>query len=213
VSIGDAIFLSALLLSLVGLYAATKDRWNWKRIAKWAIAAPFALALVLWGSSWIYSKFQERPTLQTEFEGLRLGATEADVLFLKGEPARRPRGEQWVFHAKPSSADPERALVIVGFRDGKVRYVTYWENDLLLDRPYLLGFTIGSDYAAVIERLGQPSNVSISSDSLTRVASFGKYNAVFEFEKGRVTRIGIFDNTTGPIRLSNEASQASSAPK
>jgi hypothetical protein len=214
-SVGAAIFLSALLLSVVGLYAATKDRWNWKRIAKWAFAAPIALALVLWGSSWVYFKFQERPALQTEFEGLRLGATESDVLFLKGKPyaVHESSKEQWAYFANSDSAQSERAFLIISFRDGKVRCIRYTETTTEGHRPRLLGFTIGSKYEDIVERLGKPSNVSTSKDDLSRVASFAEYNAFFEFEKGRVTEYGIFDNKTGPIRLSNEAGQASSAPK
>ena len=212
-SVGDAIFLSSLLLSVVGLYAATKDRWNWKRITKWALATPILLIFVLWGGIWTYSKIQDRPVKQTEFEGLRLGASESDVLFLKGKPDVNRVNEQWVYFADPRSTHPEHALLVVGFRDGKVRYVTYWDSEWQRSRPYLLGFTIGSDYTSVIDKLGEPSNVSTSSNGLIRLASFAKFNSVFEFQKGRVTRFGVFDSNTGPLRFVDEAERASVAPK
>jgi hypothetical protein len=37
VELGTAIFLSALVLGVVGLYAVTKDRWNWRKIAFWSL--------------------------------------------------------------------------------------------------------------------------------------------------------------------------------
>jgi hypothetical protein len=212
VSIGDAIFLSSLLLSVVGLYAATKDRWNWKRIAKWAIAAPVVLALVILGSIWVYDKIEERPVRQTEFEGIRLAATESDVLFLKGKPYAvfESDKELWAYLADP---DEQRAFLLVSLRDGKVRWVGYTESTREGHRPRLLGFTIGSEYAAVIDKLGAPSDVSTSSDGLRRLASFANYNVFFEFRKGRVTEYGIFDTKTGPVRLFDEAEHGSSAPK
>lgn len=210
-SIGDAIFLSSLLLSVVGLYAATKDRWKWKRIAKWAIAAPAASALVLWAGIFVYFKMEQRPVLQTEFEGIRLGATESDVRFLKGAPVavNDSDNEYWAYSADPD----ERAFLLVRLRDGKVRYVVYTETTREGHRPNLLGFTIGSEYAAVINKLGEPSHVSTSKDDLSRVASFANYNVFFQFRKGRVTEYGIFDSKTGPVRLFDDADHGTSAPK
>ncbi len=211
-SIGDAIFLSSLLLSVVGLYAATKDRWNWKRIVKWAIAAPTASALVILGGIWVYDKIEERPVLQTEFEGIRLAATESDVLFLKGKPYAviESDKELWAYLADP---DEQRAFLLVSLRDGKVRWVGYTESTREGHRPRLLGFTIGSKYEDIVEKLGKPSNVSTSKDDLSRVASFANYNVFFEFRKGRVTEYGIFDSKTGPVRRTDEAEPASSATK
>jgi len=37
-SVGTAIFFSAVLLAFVALYIATKDRWNWKKIL-WPFSA------------------------------------------------------------------------------------------------------------------------------------------------------------------------------
>ena len=31
-TVGEGIFYAALMLSIVGLYAVTKDRWKWTRI-------------------------------------------------------------------------------------------------------------------------------------------------------------------------------------
>lgn len=213
-SIGDGIFLSAVLLSVVGLFAATKDRWNWRRVLRWVIGLPVALGALLAAGLWAYSKYEDRPVAQVEFEGLRLAATPADVRFLKGEPIQRHSTEdRWVFSAHSSSGEPEDAVLIVQFREGKLRHVTYWANERQIVRPYLLGFSLGSDYEAVLQKLGAPSNVSTSVDGLTRLLSFARYNVFFEFERGRVRSFGIFDSATGPVRFNKESDEAASAPR
>ncbi len=212
-TLGEGIFLSAVLLSAVGLFIATKDRWNWKRIVKWAIGLPLVLVAVLAAGLWGYAKFEDRPTAQTEFEGLRLAATPTDVRFLKGTPVERhSTDDRWVFPAQSGSAEPDDAVLIVQFREGRLRHITYWANERQIFKPYLLGFTIGSDYEAVLKKIGEPSNVSASPDGLSRVLSFAKYNVFFEFERGQVRTFGIFDSKTGPVRFSEEAGHAASAP-
>ena len=57
-NVGDSIFLSALILGAVGLYAATKDRWNWKKLVKYVVGVPTVL-IVLAGLARI---FHERGT-------------------------------------------------------------------------------------------------------------------------------------------------------
>jgi hypothetical protein len=213
-SVGDGIFLSAVLLSIVGLYAATKDRWNWKRIAKWGLALPVAALAVLALGIWIYSAYEERPNAQENFQGLKLSSTPADVRFLKGEPiAKHSTEDRWVYDAHSGSAQPEDSVVLVQFRDGKVRHITYWANERQIVTPYLLGFSIGSEYDAVIKKLGQPSNVSTSLDGLNRLLSFDRYRAFFEFERGKVKTYGIFDPATGPMKFSKEAENPASSAK
>jgi len=213
-SIGDSIFLSAVLLSIVGLYAATKGRWNWKRITKWGLILPVAVLAILALGIWLYSAYDERPIAQESFEGLKLSSTPADVRFLKGEPiAKHSTGDQWVYDAYSGSAQPEDAVVIVGFRNGKVRYINYWANERQIVNSYLLGFTIGSDYDSVIKKLGQPSHISASADGLNRLLSFEKYNVAFEFEQGKVKSYGIFDPTTGPLEFSKEVKAPAASAK
>lgn len=213
-SIGDGIFLSAILFSIVGLYAATKDRWNWKLIAKWGFTLPVSVLAIFALGIWIYSTYEERPTSQKSFEGLKLSSTPADVRFLKGEPmAKHSTEDRWVYDAHSGSSQPEDAVVLVQFRDGKVRYITYWANERQIVNPYLLGFSIGSEYDAVIKKLGQPNHISTSADGLNRLLSFDKYRTVFEFEQGKVRTYGIFDPSMGPMKFNKEAEALPSSAK
>lgn len=205
-SVGDGIFLSAVLLSIVGIYVTTKDRWNWKRIAKWTLTLPIVVLSILSLGIWIYSAYEDRLIAQESFEGLRLSSTPADVRFLKGEPiAKYSTEDRWVYDAHSGSAQPEDSVVLVQFRDGKVRHITYWANERQIVHPYLFSFSIGSEYDAVIKKLGQPSHVSTSANGLNRLLSFEKYRVFYEFERGKVKTYGIFDPTTGPLKFSSEA--------
>jgi hypothetical protein len=211
-SIGDGIFFSAILLSVVGLYAATKDRWNWKRIAKWGIGAPVALGAFLATGLWGYSTYENRSTKQTQFEGVSLSSSSSDVRFLKGEPIHKNSSEDlWVYDAHSGSSQSEDAVLLVQFRNERIRHITYWANERQIVNPYLLGFTIGSNYEAVLQKLGEPSNVSTSADGLNRVLSFEKYNCFFEFQRGRVRTFGIYDPAGGPVKFSQEADHTTSS--
>jgi hypothetical protein len=211
-SIGDGIFLSAVLLSVVGLFAATKDRWNWKRIAKWGISVPVVLVALLAAGLWGYSSYENRSIPQTQFEGISLSSTPSDVRFLKGEPIpRHSTDDRWVYDAHSGSSEPEDAVLIVQFREGVMRHVTYWANERQIVNPHVLGFTIGSNYESVLQKLGRPSNVSTSANGLNRILSFEKYNTFFEFERGTVRTFGIYNSSGGPVKFSEEAGQEAPA--
>lgn len=211
---GDGIFLSAVLLSIIALYAATRNRWNWRRVAKWGLGIPFIGVATVGLCIWIYSTYDGRPTAQDEFEGVKLTATPADIRFLKGDPIPKLSVvDRWVYDAHSGSAQPEDAILVVQFRDGRVRYIMYLATERQIVNPYLLGFTIGAHYEEVVKTLGNPSHTSTSADGLSRVLSFDKYRVFFEFERGKVRDYGIFDPSKGPVIFSNEAEAPTSAPR
>ncbi|MDF3822003.1 hypothetical protein P3G55_19010 [Leptospira sp. 96542] len=205
-SVGDGIFLSGLFLGVVGLYAATKSRWNWMRIAKWGLILPIASAAILLVAIWGYGIFQEMPAVQEQFEGIKLNATPADVRFLKGEPlSKQSSKDHWVYDVGSSSANPESTVVVVQFRDDRIRYIAYLTDGRSNWTPALLGFSFGDAYDSVLEKLGPPSHISTSTDGLNRILSFEKFKVFFGFELGKITTYGIYDPTTGPMKFANEA--------
>jgi hypothetical protein len=213
-TVGDGIFLSAVLLGLIGLFVATKDRWNWKRITKWGLGLPLVLVACVLTGLWGYSAYRDMPRAQAEFEGINLGSTQADVRFRKGEPvARHSTEDRLVYYVHSGPSEPGSAVLIVQFGASKIRHITYWANESQILTPYLLGFTRGSDYDTVLERLGPPSNVSISANGLSRLLSFEKYKVHFEFEQGKVRTFGIYEPSGGPMRFASEASTPDPAPK
>jgi len=92
--LGLSILLSTFLLSLVALFIATRDRWNWKKIALWLTIGPLALVLVIGILAGIFWYVGNLPKAQTEFWEIVLDSTKDDVRFLKGNPRRRISAEE-----------------------------------------------------------------------------------------------------------------------
>jgi hypothetical protein len=199
-TLGDGIFASALVLSIVGLYIATRDRWRWRRIAKWAVGVPVVLVTLLGAGGWAFKAFEARPRTQSSFGSISLRMSEGDVRFAMGEPAQSRDG-RWVYYAGSGSAKAESAGYVVRFKDGKVRYVAYTSTPEQIVTPYLLGFTIGSPYDHVVEELGAPDHVSTSTDGLRRMVSYKRFNTFFAFQRAQVTDLGVYDPATGPMEF------------
>ena len=78
-SVGSGLVLSALLLGLVILFVATKDRWRWGRIARWSIGGPAVLFIVAALGVWAYTAYTNRPSAPGAFFGLKAVASMDDV--------------------------------------------------------------------------------------------------------------------------------------
>lgn len=211
-TIGSGLFLSALFLGLVILYVATKDRWNWKRLIKWVIGLPIVLAVIAGLGTWGYVTYQDRPTAQTSFFDIPLGATRADVRFAKGEPSEIASDDPDVWIYKRGTTErPNTSAYVVRFKGDKIRYVQYFS---VVDEvnPWLQGFTKGTPYDRVIEVLGQASHTATSKDGLEKILSFDKHNTFYRFEKAEVVTYGIFDSKEGPMEFAPKANNAASSP-
>jgi hypothetical protein len=198
-SLGTSIFLSAVLLSVVILFAVTKDRWNWKRILKWATATPLCLFAVVIGGMYLQDAWESRPTPQTQFDGFSLGASPGDIKLAKGEPNEIVDSERWLYYSGDRKSGYQ-----VNFQDNKVRYVLYASTEANYSTPNLLNLTKGATRDEIKARLGEPSHVHTSSDSLRQVLSYDKYNVFFELEKHRVIAYGIYHRTFGPMQFDEE---------
>ena len=171
-SVGDAIFFSAVLLSAVGLYAATKDRWNWKRLMEWAVGGPIVLGVIAGLGTWGYVSYQDRPTAPTSFFDIPMGATRADVKFVKAEPSEIPKdnADVWIYK-RGTTERPGTSAYVVRFKADKLRYVQYFSVADERVNPWLQGFTKGTNYDRVISVLGQPSHTATSRDGLEKRCS------------------------------------------
>jgi len=82
-TIGDGIFYSSLVLSVVALYVATRERKIFFRLFGSVVGM-----LVIYGGAIYYLQnvYEEQPRKETSFWGIELGASKSDVTFLKGNP-------------------------------------------------------------------------------------------------------------------------------
>lgn len=211
-TVGEGIFWGAIVLALVGLYAATKDRWKWKRIVKWGIGLPLMLLVLGAAGVWATKTYEARVQPQTAFGGLALASTEGDVKFTKGEPSEVIEDGLWVYYAGSGSAKLESAGYVVRFKGGKVRYIRYLASPDQIVTPDLHGFSIGASYDQVLEKLGPASHVVTSDDGLLRWLSYEKLNTFYTFEKAQVRELGIYDPAAGPLEFSKRASSPDPAP-
>jgi hypothetical protein len=209
-TLGTSIFLSTLMLSVVILFVVTKDRWNWKRIVRWAFVLPLGLAVIAAAGVYMYLHLQDQPKVQDDFFGIQLQATVADVKFTKGEPSAKDGEDRWIYNVGFSSDDEKDAQYLVQFKNGRVRFVIYSAEPSIIVNPYLLGFTIGSHYQEVQKKLGAPSHTATSADDLDRMLSYDRFNSFFSFRQSKLAAYGVFDPQEGPMRFRSEKSEPKS---
>lgn len=189
--IGTGIFLGSIFLGLIALFAITKDRWKWKRIFLWFLGA---IALVVVGiGGWIYFFDIPRARVVSEFWDLKLGMTEADVKFRKGEPGQKD-GSVWVY-----ITDKTSPMYIVDFRGGSVSSVVgvQGEDGSL---PYFQNISQYTTQEELEKRYGKPDEVFAFSDGLWRRLAFNRYNLVLGLRLNRVEEVGMFDGSDPPFR-------------
>jgi len=216
-TLGTGIFLSALLFCLFGLYAATKDRWNWRRIAIRTIGGLFGVGLAIGLCIWFYSIQANKPKAQFEFFGIKLGSVRSDVRFLKGNPTAEWDDGDWVYYQPDPISRNNISAHVIRWKNDRVRYVLYGTSSAQTIHPWLQGITIGTSYDQVIEILGTPGHMSNMANGLERMLSYPQFNTFYAFEKGSVNQFGIYDPTGGPMEYVSSASTntppASSASK
>jgi hypothetical protein len=198
--LGTSVFLSAIFLGTVALFIATKDRWNWRRIFLWPVAAVLGLSIAGGTSVYIYDKYQSRLVPQTSLWDITLGTSPAQIKFEKGQPSKIISEDTWLYLL---GGEADNGRYVIRFKDGKVRFIVY--DGIRLYAPTIAGISPYSSLSDIEKKLGAPSFVSRSKDELRRWYSFDKFNICVLFEKGEVVGLGIFDPETGPIRFIDEA--------
>lgn len=197
-SIGDSLFLSTALLSIVALFFATKDRWNWPRIAKWGLLGSFSVLLLCGFGVYLYNIWITRAVPQTAFWDININATPEDVLFLKGEPEFK-KGSYWCYRIIPagyagySKTDP--FWYFVAFKEERVCLIAYKsnENDRWGYGAPIMGFQIGAPYEQLVKKMGEPSKITPTDNQLNRIYWFDQYNTFFSFQKGNLVAYGIYN--------------------
>jgi hypothetical protein len=85
-TIGTAIFLSAVVFALVALFGLTRDRWSWRKIIKVALVFVASVCLCI-GTVVTYLRWPERLQPVSEYFGVTLGMQMKEITYIKGYPA------------------------------------------------------------------------------------------------------------------------------
>ena len=200
-NLGLAIFLSSLILGIIFLFHSTKDRWNWKKIIKFTSIILLSLLIIF---SFYYLFFlnsntvsYKKPTKATSFWDINLGDSKEDVIFLKGYPDETDSVKSVWFYTKKYYGRSNEYYKVV-FNDNDVTSVVYYGN---YSPPYLLNRKFDNyPLQSLKDYLGEPSDVSSSTDELKRVYSFSSFNAVFYLKENSVFGYGIYNPDYGTYK-------------
>lgn len=186
ISTGAGILVGLLALSFVLLVIKTRDKWKWGRIIFAIIAIPVIGILALIGIEY----YRELPKPTLEYAGLSLNMPKEDVIFLKGQPREiidsgpRKVDELLIY----SASDYGDTMLIVGVEDDKVLSIVYGGDPNYESGLY--GVFIGSEYAHVIKKLGEPTKTKKQTD-VSRGLYYANYNIQVGISKGEVISLGI----------------------
>jgi hypothetical protein len=216
-SIGTAIFLSGLLFALVGLYAATRDRWRWRLIVKrLAITVGIVLLLLIAGGVGLYVWNQIPTTVhqQTEYARVKIGASPDEVNYIKGSPttvfgetSKDPAYAGWqemievgkiekgkTFRDYRDWSWTERSSRIdVTFNPEKTAVIAVqcYSTDRQSSCPFIEGVGDGSREEEVTKRFGAADDSKITGP--TKRMSYKKLGVFFVLEQQTVYMLGIND--------------------
>jgi len=219
--LGTGIFVSSLFLGTVALFLFTKDRWNWKKVSLYVFGLPFTVILIGGGGYYVYYQYEQRPTAQTEYMGLKLGMSKEDVLARWGLPRvfKTPDPRPTIKETKPPKAPPlertwlkvntsDEALSVdewvhpsyswrLNFLDGSLSQITNFSEG-----GSILGLSVGGYHYQIINKLGEPetSRDIERGNTYRRHYYYKTLNLEIVVEEGRIKAIAV--RNTWPLGLS-----------
>jgi hypothetical protein len=190
-TLGTGIFLSAIVLGLIALFIATKDRWNWKKIWLWPISAVFvigavAIIVISWDDIKGKMSFLAPPHIEIEFRGIKLGMLKEDFFFLRGkmEPTIKTTDDFGPIYELGDEA-------FLFDKTGTVAGIFY-KGPSYGDKG-IQGVRIGDEYTVVTDKFGEPPHTKVVSDGAVKFYRYPEYNLQFKLAKGVVTGYGVRD--------------------
>jgi hypothetical protein len=207
-TLGTGVFLSSILVSLVFLYSSTKDRWNWRKGVKRigiGLTVLTCLGVATYFSWDPLQSIADRPKPFRELGGITLGASQADVKFLKGLPdvsctdSVEKDWSLWAYKLT-SEADTVPSWLVVTFMETHGAWTIYIRSDdaSFRNAPELEHVNKYESLESIDKRFGPSSSVIPSEDGLSRTYAYRRYNLRVDFAKGQVTRYGIYYHPNKP---------------
>jgi hypothetical protein len=216
-TLGTGIFLASLVLGTIGLYALTRDRWKWRKIAKWGGIG--LAAAVLLPTAWFLGWDKVKPLIiprmpYTEMLDVKLGAPIEDVKFVKGVPtdtctnASTPGWTALLYRGDGSEEGKVLERVTVMQDHGVWTVLVARVGDSYVASP-LEGVSWADSPAIFEKKFGEPNYIEASENGLTRTYYFRKYNLMAAFRKNSAEMIGIYH----PERPEADAARPDSVQK
>lgn len=209
-------FIIAIILGFKGREWAWKNN-RWESIEEfnyvqrkwsfWAIIL-YIVIIILGGLAALlipaYENYTIRHQVITELNGLTLGMRPVEVTLAKGEPSNsseKPQQSQdgayfslnYYFYY-PGSYGEESELLLVHFSGEDVKSLI---ADRIcsdsIDRFYVKGISYlkYTKESEIIEKLGQPTGISIYKNGLSKWLSYEPMNVAFELQKDSINQVCI----------------------
>jgi hypothetical protein len=196
--IGSGIFAASLFLGIIALFVATKDRWNWRRIAKWSTAVVIGGPALAVTGLYVWTLYDGRPVPITTYQGVSLADQREDVIFKLGPPSALNDAKSLMTYIGKDPSGKETSYLYISLKDDRVVWVMYWED---IYPPSINGISKGATQEMIEEKLGRPDRISTSADGTRRIISYDSFFCVFELEKNGVVGLGIYAPTNGPPKF------------
>lgn len=201
-TVGTGIFLASIVLAVTALFMITRDRWNWAKGLKRISIGSALLIGVLVAAYFAWDRvqqFADRPKPLQEFVGIKLGASQSDVKFLKGLPdvtctdSVTPGWSLWGYKLATDSTSSAHTYLMVRFMEpiGAWAISAFAFGQSLTGAPSLDHVDEYSSLESINQRFGPPSNIRPSEDQLSRDYLYRRFNLHVTFAQGRVTEYGI----------------------
>lgn len=170
---------SILLIAIIFLYLQTKDRWQWNKILKLSFLGITSISALTAIAILISNQYKEMPKIINEFQGIHLGSTKDDVMFLLGKPKEESGGRLWY------------GRTLVCFKEDKVTDVLYFCNENH-DYKELNGIRCGDDSKQINKKFGRDLKIKKFDDNqLYRLYEINKYNCRYALVQNKVKEMSL----------------------
>lgn len=161
---------------------------------------------------WAWYRHSNRLVVPTELDGVALGMTALDVRLAKGaaggdlkpEPAKDgDLSMAWFYE----NNDTTLIVIFAGKTEETLKVSIVCESG---GYNRVLGLGRFSSEADVIAALGEPTDVSINKEGLSKMVSFKQWKAAFEIAKGQVNDVCVTES--GSVSYREEYQEQTSTP-
>lgn len=121
---GEGLFAGCIVLALVYLYAQTRDRWPWRRIASRFALVLLAAGAVFAGYDFLGKYLESHPRLVDTLQGVRVGEKFSDAVFRMGQFEQVPTGNGGAYGDDALYYQAERRLFL-RVREGMIEGIGY----------------------------------------------------------------------------------------
>lgn len=191
-TLGEGVLISTILLVVfITILLITKHK-KWIKTIK-VLLFLCVLGALIFAGALKYNKYQNRPFVVQEFQGVKLDSRQVDVTLTKGKPAKINKSydaeekECDVRLAYTNEYSDEMLIIYLGGEDKnslKVESVCSFNG---YGYPKLLGLDKYDNEDKIIEKLGEPEYESINKEGTEKMLNYTEWNVAISVKGGRVS--------------------------